>query len=171
VDRLGSVRVAPLLPAAAGIPRYWIVERDKNNTVEMYRLAGTEFELERDPQAKAGGGTAPVSTSPDAPSRRNAPAFGNRCSATPHSCSDWQYRTTCSAGVVVCGGVTDLPLSRGDGAPFGAVRVAVPDEAGQFLQRGGCFGEERPEDGEVVCLDRVHRGLRRHAVGPGAFGE
>jgi Uncharacterized protein conserved in cyanobacteria len=37
--------------AAAGIARYWIVDRDKANMVQMYRLAETGYEPEREPQS------------------------------------------------------------------------------------------------------------------------
>jgi Uma2 family endonuclease len=39
--------------AAAGIPRYWVVGTDKGNTVQLYRLAGDTYELERQPQSLA----------------------------------------------------------------------------------------------------------------------
>jgi len=37
--------------AAARVRRYWIVERDKVNTVEMYRLTEDGYEPEREPQS------------------------------------------------------------------------------------------------------------------------
>jgi Uma2 family endonuclease len=37
--------------AAAGVPRYWIVDRDKANTVQMYRLSDGGYEPEREPQS------------------------------------------------------------------------------------------------------------------------
>lgn len=39
--------------AAAGVPRYWIVERDKGNTVLMYELRGTGYGPEYEPQSLA----------------------------------------------------------------------------------------------------------------------
>jgi Uma2 family endonuclease len=39
--------------AAAGVPRYWIVERDKGNTVLMYRLGAGGYIAEREPQSLA----------------------------------------------------------------------------------------------------------------------
>jgi Uma2 family endonuclease len=46
--------------AAAGVPRYWIVERDKANTVQMYQLAGDVYEAEHDPRSLAWLLNAPV---------------------------------------------------------------------------------------------------------------
>lgn len=37
--------------AAAGVPRYWIVDRDKTNTVQSYRLSNGGYEPEREPQS------------------------------------------------------------------------------------------------------------------------
>lgn len=37
--------------AAAGVPRYWIVDIDKSNTVYTYRLTADGYELEREPTA------------------------------------------------------------------------------------------------------------------------
>jgi Uma2 family endonuclease len=37
--------------AAAGVERYWIVERDKANNVHMFRLANGEYEVDREPVA------------------------------------------------------------------------------------------------------------------------
>jgi Uma2 family endonuclease len=34
--------------SAAGVPRYWIVDRDKSNTVQMYRLSQDGYEPERE---------------------------------------------------------------------------------------------------------------------------
>jgi Uma2 family endonuclease len=39
--------------AAAGVPRYWIVDRDKGNTVEMYSLVDGDYSQEREPQSLA----------------------------------------------------------------------------------------------------------------------
>jgi Uma2 family endonuclease len=46
--------------AAAGVPRCWIVDRDKGNTVQMYRLAANAYEPERDPQSLVWLVNAPV---------------------------------------------------------------------------------------------------------------
>ena len=35
--------------AAAGVPRYWIVDQDKGNTVQMFVLDGGEYASEREP--------------------------------------------------------------------------------------------------------------------------
>jgi Uma2 family endonuclease len=35
------------------VPRYWIVDRDKSNTVQMYRLSQTGYEPEREPLSLA----------------------------------------------------------------------------------------------------------------------
>ncbi|HET8684105.1 MAG TPA: Uma2 family endonuclease [Micromonosporaceae bacterium] len=37
--------------AAAGVPRYWVVDRDKGNTVQMYQLGSDGYADEREPQA------------------------------------------------------------------------------------------------------------------------
>jgi Uma2 family endonuclease len=47
--------------AAAGVRRYWIVDRDKTNTVQMYRLADAGYEPEREPQTLAWLLNGPVS--------------------------------------------------------------------------------------------------------------
>lgn len=39
--------------AAAGLPRYWIVDRDKANTVQMYQLVDGAYQAEREPQSLA----------------------------------------------------------------------------------------------------------------------
>jgi Uma2 family endonuclease len=39
--------------AAAGVPRYWIIERDKGNTVLMYHLSEDEYIAERETQSLA----------------------------------------------------------------------------------------------------------------------
>jgi Uma2 family endonuclease len=39
--------------AAAGVPRYWIVERDKAETVQMYRLAESGYQPERESRSLA----------------------------------------------------------------------------------------------------------------------
>ncbi len=39
--------------AAAGVPRCWIVDRDKGNTVEMYKLVEGEYDREQEPQSLA----------------------------------------------------------------------------------------------------------------------
>ncbi|WP_033344911.1 Uma2 family endonuclease [Catenuloplanes japonicus] len=39
--------------AAAGIPRYWLVERDEANTVQMLRLAAGGYEPEQEPRPLA----------------------------------------------------------------------------------------------------------------------
>ncbi len=39
--------------ASAGVPRYWIVDRDVSNTVYAYRLREVDYEAERDSQALA----------------------------------------------------------------------------------------------------------------------
>lgn len=39
--------------AAAGVPRYWIVDDDKGNTVQMYELVGDAYRPEHAPQSLA----------------------------------------------------------------------------------------------------------------------
>ncbi len=39
--------------AAAGVPRYWIIEHDKGNTVQMYQLSDDGYAPEREPQSLA----------------------------------------------------------------------------------------------------------------------
>jgi Uma2 family endonuclease len=39
--------------ASAGVPRYWIVDRDVTNTVYAYRLRGADYQPEWEPQALA----------------------------------------------------------------------------------------------------------------------
>jgi Uma2 family endonuclease len=39
--------------SAAGIPRYWIIERDKGNSVHMYELTGGDYSPDRQPQSLA----------------------------------------------------------------------------------------------------------------------
>jgi Uma2 family endonuclease len=39
--------------AAAGVPRYWVVDRDKGNSVQTHRLTGGAYELDREPQSLA----------------------------------------------------------------------------------------------------------------------
>jgi Uma2 family endonuclease len=46
--------------AAAGVARYWIVDHDKANTVQMYRLSESGYEVEREPQSLAWLLSAPV---------------------------------------------------------------------------------------------------------------
>jgi Uma2 family endonuclease len=48
--------------AAAGVPRYWVIDRDKNNTVQMYQLVEGAYHPQREPQSLAWllNGPAPV---------------------------------------------------------------------------------------------------------------
>jgi Uma2 family endonuclease len=39
--------------AAAGVPRYWVVGRDKGNTVHLYQLRDAGYETEREPTSLA----------------------------------------------------------------------------------------------------------------------
>lgn len=39
--------------ASAGVPRYWVVDRDKGNTVSMFRLTAEGYEQERDRRSLA----------------------------------------------------------------------------------------------------------------------
>ncbi len=39
--------------AAAGVPRYWFVERDEANTVQMHHLTADGYQLEREPRPLA----------------------------------------------------------------------------------------------------------------------
>jgi Uma2 family endonuclease len=39
--------------AAAGVPRYWIIDRDRRNTVHAYRLVEGEYAAEHEPKSLA----------------------------------------------------------------------------------------------------------------------
>lgn len=39
--------------SAAGIPRYWVIDRDRGNTVQMYQLAAGEYQLVQEPRSLA----------------------------------------------------------------------------------------------------------------------